>query len=84
MQKIFLYLLGPLMKKNQRHKNPCQRGTNYFSKNSVQLGQNFQNGTSRQVVGNIKLPLLTNLDRSKKTLLRNLQRSCAVTSTQNV
>ena len=38
----FLYLLGHLMKKNQRHKNPCQGGTNYFSKNSVQLGQNFQ------------------------------------------
>ena len=38
-----LYLLGHLMKKNQRHKNLCQCGTNYFSKNSVQLGQNFQN-----------------------------------------
>ena len=39
----FLYLLGHLMKKNQRHKNLCQRGTNYFSKNYVQLGQNFRN-----------------------------------------
>jgi len=40
---FFLYLLGHLMKKNQRHKNLRQRGTNYLSKNSVQLGQNFQN-----------------------------------------
>ena len=27
-----LYLLGHWMKKNQRHKNLCQHGTNYFSK----------------------------------------------------
>ena len=39
----FLYLLGHLMKKNQRHKNLCQHSTNYLSKNSAQVGQNFQN-----------------------------------------
>ena len=64
MQKNFLYLLGHLKMKNQRHKNPCQRGTNYFSKNSVQLGQNFQNHTSVQSGQKLKVRLLHRLGRS--------------------
>ena len=55
-------------------------------KNSVQLGQNFQNQlpdklarsdnlTSNQVERKIKIPLLSKLVRSQKTLRRNLRRS---------
>ena len=43
MYKKFIYQLGHFAEKNQRHKNPCQRGTNYIAKYSVQLGQNFKN-----------------------------------------
>ena len=55
----FFYLLGHLMKKNQRHKNLCQRGTNYCSKKFCPTWAEFSKPTSRQLVGNIKrsLPL---------------------------
>ena len=50
----FLYLLGHLMKKNQRHKNLCQRGTNYISKKFCPTWAEFSKSTSRQLVGNKK------------------------------
>ena len=71
----FFYLLGHLMKKNQRHKNPCQRGTNYISKNSVQLGQNFQNELPDNLSG-IKKQTFDQVGwKSKILLLPKLGRS---------
>ena len=84
LQKTSLYLLGHLTEKNQRCKNPCQRGTNYISKNSVQLGQNFQNHTSDQIGQKLKANFDTSCVEVKKSLLCNLRRSCSVTSTQVV
>ncbi len=84
LQKISLYLLGRFQEKYQWAKN-----------NSVQLGQNFQNPlptnldgshnhTSVQIGQKLKSQLRHKLCRSQKSLLRNLQRSRSLTSTQVV
>ena len=57
----FLYLLGHLMKKNQRAKN-----------NSVQPGQNFQNSLPTKLVGSLKphfCPSWTEVEKPTSTQL---------------
>ena len=82
--KKFFYLLGRFQEKYQRAKN-----------NSVQPGQNFQNPLPTKLVGSlnphfcpnwteVKKPTSTQVVSKSKSLLRNLQRSLTVTSTQVV
>lgn len=63
-EKSFLYLLGHLREKNQRAKIRTNVARNIISKNSAQLGQNFQN----------QLP--NNLARSLKQTSDQLGRKC--------
>ena len=67
----------------------------YIEKNSVQPGQNFQNPLPTKLIGSlnphfcpnwteVKKPTSTQVVSKSKKLLRNLQRSLTVTSTQVV
>ena len=84
LQKSSLYLLGRFQEKYQWAKN-----------NSVQLGHNFQNPLPTKLVRSlkphfcpswteVKSQLRHKLCRSQESLLRNLQRSLDLTSTQVV
>ena len=72
-RKKFLYLLGHLMKKNQRHKNPRQRGTNYFSKKFCPTWAEFLKLHFCPIWTEVKSQLRHKLCRSQKSLSRNLR-----------
>lgn len=72
LQKISLYLLGYLMKKNQRHKNPCQRGTNYISKKFCPTWAEFSKSHFCPSWTEVKGQLRHKLCRSQKSISAQL------------
>ena len=70
------------MKKNQRHKNLCQRGTNYIAKNSVQLGQNFHPPLPTKLVGSLKPHFCPSWTEVEKLTSTQVVSKSKITSTQ--